>query len=155
MESPFSPLDHLYVLLMMKIPAGVLSDTMSLLHLDQSPAFERYARSLDAYRYEKRPEVTSLRSALGLSSTEFHLAISNLYSVLEVTTSEDGEPEKFHFYHKSFLDFLLDSRRSKQYFIKSPVVHQRCLKMIIRTMSTAVGSDASEYPKLWLYFPEG
>jgi hypothetical protein len=145
-ESPFSALDRLYILVMMQIPEGVLSDTMSLLYLDQSPAFERFVRSLPGYHVAKRPKVTPLRSALGLSSTAFHVAISNLYSVLEVTMSQSGEQKEVRFYHRSFLDFLLDSRRSKQYFIESPVVRQHCLEMIIHTMSTAIDTGASEYP---------
>jgi hypothetical protein len=154
-ESPFSALDQLYMLVMMQIPEGVFSDTMSLLQLDQSPAFERFVRFSYEYPSPQRPKVASCCSALGLSSAAFHVAISNLYSVLEVTMSERGEPEKFRFYHRSFLDFLLDSRRSIQYFIMSPVVHRHCLEIIVRTMSTAVDTDASEYPKLWLDLTEG
>jgi hypothetical protein len=145
-ESPFSALDQLYMLVMMQIPEGVLSDTMSLLHLDQSAALERYARSVRGLRISSRPPVTSLHCALGLSSAAFHVAISNLYSVLEVTMSGNGEPEEFRFHHRSFVDFLLDSRRSKQYFIESPVVHQHCLEMIVCAMNAAVDTDASECP---------
>jgi hypothetical protein len=155
-ESPFSALDQLYMLVMMQIPEGVLSDTMSLLHLDQSPAFERFSRSLPEPRYAiKRPKASSLRSTLGLSSAAFHVAISNLYSVLEVATFANEALEKFRFYHGSFLDFLLDSRKSQRYFIKSPVVHQHCLEMTIRAMNTAVDTNASEYPKLWLHLSDG
>jgi hypothetical protein len=154
-ESPFSALDQLYMLVMMQIPEGVLSDTMLLLCLDQSLVFERYASSLPEDRGLKLPKVTFLRSALGLSEAAYHVAISNLYSVVEVLMSASRQPAQFHFYHKSFLDFLLDSKRSKQYFIKSPVIHQHCLEMIVRAMSTTADTDAGEYPKLWLPLTEG
>jgi hypothetical protein len=153
-ESPFSALDQLYMLVMEQIPEEVLLDTMSLLYLDQSPVSKRVVYSSNPSAFITRPTVTSFRSALGLSSAAFHIAISNLYSVLEVTMSERGKPEKFRFYHRSFLDFLLDSRRSKQYFIMSPVVHQHCLEMIVRTLSTVVDTDASEYPQLWFHLTE-
>jgi hypothetical protein len=150
-ENPFSALDQLYMLVMMQIPERVLSDTLSLLRLDRSPALQRYTGSLHAnpsLKYEK----TSLRSALGLSSAAFHVAISNLYSVLEVKMDEQEALEKFRFYHRSFLEFLFDSKRSNLYFITSPVVQQHCLEMIVRTMNTA---DAGKYPKLWLHLKEG
>jgi hypothetical protein len=154
-EIPFSALDQLYMLVMMQIPEGVLYDTMSLLYLGQSPTIDRFMRSLYERHFVELSRVTCICSLLGLSSAAFCVTISNLYSVLEVTMSESGGPEEFHFYHKSFLDFLLDSRRSKQYFIESPVVHQHCLEMIVRTLSTEVGTDASEYPKLWLHLSGG
>jgi hypothetical protein len=146
-ENPFSTLDQLYMLVMMQISEGVLRDTMSLLYLDQTAILKR----LNSWS----PTLYSYCVALGLSSAAFHVAISNLYSVLGVKMSEGGEPLEFRFYHRSFLDFLLDSRRSEQYFIKSPVVHQHCLEMIIHTVSTATDSDGSKYPKLWLHLTEG
>jgi hypothetical protein len=146
-ESPFSTLDQLYMLVMMQIPEGVLSDTMSLLCLRQTVIFNG--------QIDWSPTVHSHCLALGLSPAAFHVAISNLYSVLEVTTYETQEPDEFGFYHQSFLEFLMDSRRSKQYFIKSPAVHQHCLEMIVHTMNTGVDTDTSEYRKLCLHLTEG
>lgn len=150
-ESPFSVLDQLYILIMMLIPEGVIYDTMSLLHLDQSDVAQRHSGHLfiPLDYDEVRPKVLSYCFALGLSLAAFHVAISNLYSVLEVTVTQSGDPIEFRFYHKSFLDFLLDSKRSEQYFVKSPAVRRICLEMIVRTMSTEVGSAAGEYPNLW------
>jgi hypothetical protein len=136
---------------MMQIPEGVLSDTLSLLHLDQSAAVQKYGCNWREIYDEECPMVYSYCFALGLSLAAFHVAISNLYSVLEVTMSEGGVPAKFQFYHKSFLDFLLDQRRSKQYFIRSPGVRQRCLEMVVRTMGTAVGPDSGKCPDLSLH----
>jgi hypothetical protein len=142
-ESPFSALDQLYKLLMMQIPEGVLSDTMALLHLDQSASYQKF-RIYDYSRSRKLPKVISYCLALGLSSAAFHVAIGNLYSVLEVSGPEGGEPESFQFYHRSFLDFLLDVTRSERYFIGSAGVHRRCLEMVVRVLS----NKASEYPNL-------
>jgi hypothetical protein len=153
-ESPFSALDQLYMLVMIQIPEGVLSDTMSLLYINQSAAMGQFDHIWHQYTPGSRPNLHCYCFALGLSSAAFHVAISNLYSVLEVTASESGELETFRFYHRSFLDFLLDPRRAKQYFIESPVVNQHCLEMVVHAMSTAVDTRTSEYPKLLLHLTE-
>jgi hypothetical protein len=143
-ESPFSALDQLYILIMMQIPPGVLLNTRSLFlllqyrRLLQNPTDNRLFLSV-------APSVRSCCLALGLSSTQFHVAISNLYSVLNVEMSENGEAAKFQFYHKSFLDFLLDPRRCKQYFIGSPDVRQHSLEMIVHTLVTAAYTDTGEH----------
>jgi hypothetical protein len=150
-ETPFSALDALYMLVMMQIPEGVLYDTMSLLYLRESAISEKFEHIWQRYHPRVLPILHYSCFVLGLSSAAFHVAISNLYSVLEVTMDESGKPENFRFYHRSFLDFLSDSRRSQQYFIKSPVVHQHCLEMILRTLSTTTDTNASEFSKLWLH----
>jgi hypothetical protein len=153
-ESPFSALDQLYLLVMKQIPEGVLSDTMSLLRLDHSGAYQNY---MSIFRVLSdlpisHPRVVFYRIALGLSSAGFHVAIGNLYSLLEVTKSPSGEPAELRFYHKSFVEFLLDPKRSKEFSIKSPTVQQHCLEMIVRTMSAAVDADAGEYSNLSFEF---
>jgi hypothetical protein len=140
-ENPFSALDDLYTLLMVQVPEGILYDTLSLLYLDQSNAYHYYAESSEM---ENSPLV-SYCLALGLSITALHATISNLYSVLQVTRSEDGGLDGLQFYHTSFLDFLLDQARSKIYFIRSQVVLQHCLKLVVRALTPASDAKSSEY----------
>jgi hypothetical protein len=83
--------------------------------------------------------------ALSLSTAAFHATISNLYSVLHVTRSEDEELDGLQFYHRSFLDFLWDQARSKIYFIYSQVVLRHCLKLVVRALTPVSGAKFSEY----------
>jgi hypothetical protein len=141
-ENPFSALDDLYTLLMMQVPKGVLYDTLSLLYLDQSGVYHRY---IIANPQVKVSKFVSYCLALSLSTAAFHATISNLYSVLHVTRSEDEELDGLQFYHRSFLDFLWDQARSKIYFIYSQVVLRHCLKLVVRALTPVSGAKFSEY----------
>jgi hypothetical protein len=144
-ENPFSALDDLYTLLMMQVPKGVLYDTLSLLYLDQSFAYDKYHRCNPNCLCKKVSRVVCYCLALSFSKVAFHATISNLYSVLYVTRSKDGELDELLFYHKSFLEFLFDQARSKLYFILSQAVLQHCLKLIVRALTPVSGAKFSEY----------
>jgi hypothetical protein len=144
-EHPFLALDLLYKLLMMQIPEGVLSDTMSLLHLDQSAAAKICDEIWLRYYSTGRPGVLSYCFVLDVSPAAFHVAIGNLHSALEVTTSESGRLKDLRFYHRSFIDFLLDPRRSERYCIRSRAICQHCREMTMRAMLAVVDAEAGEY----------
>lgn len=124
---PLSALDQFYMLIMEQIPKADLLNTLSLftIHLN-------WEDHILSSRDQHHPLILYYCSVLGLSLTAFHMAISNLHSVLNVHKSQSGMPLDFSFYHKSFIDFLSTSTRSgPEYCINTPECLQNCFKAII------------------------
>lgn len=112
---------------MEQIPKADLLNTLSLftIHLN-------WEDHILSSRDQHHPLILYYCSVLGLSLTAFHMAISNLHSVLNVHKSQSGMPLDFSFYHKSFIDFLSTSTRSgPKYCINMPECLQNCFKAII------------------------
>ncbi|KAF9447207.1 hypothetical protein P691DRAFT_776291 [Macrolepiota fuliginosa MF-IS2] len=94
-EYPLSELDFFYLLIMQRIPAKILQTVQWILLTTTIPSFRTLTRLN--------------RQLLGLSSSEFRTACRTLHSVMKV------EDDKIIFYHASFMDFMRDPQRSKQF----------------------------------------
>lgn len=108
-EHPLTELDKFYTLIMRRVPSKVLPIIQRILLLTS---------------YSSTPEVRSqlrgsksgraFTSILGLSDIEFRDTCEFLHSVLELDWSLE-----IRFYHESFIEFLEDPNRSKEFCIYS------------------------------------
>ncbi|KAJ3771050.1 hypothetical protein FB446DRAFT_124834 [Lentinula raphanica] len=89
------------------------------------------------------PTMDTVEQLLALKPGEVSAALAGMHSLLKADHEE--EPGNIKFAHKSLIDFLLDPKRSGQFFIDRPIHHnymaRRCLKLIVdgqcRTQSKA------------------
>ncbi|KAF9443196.1 hypothetical protein P691DRAFT_427602 [Macrolepiota fuliginosa MF-IS2] len=98
-EHPLSELDLFYLLILQRIPTKILRAVQQILLATTVP----YVGGR-AYWISK---------LLGLSLLQFHTACRALHSVMKV------KEDRIVFYHASFMDFMKDHRRSKQFCIGS------------------------------------
>ncbi|KAF9448409.1 hypothetical protein P691DRAFT_759930 [Macrolepiota fuliginosa MF-IS2] len=105
---PLSELDHFYILIMQSIPSEVLPRVQAILLL------LTHVRSWRPRVIHTGNPIPYIANTLGISESQFRNACSALHSVLELDPKGDI---KFH--HTSFMDFLLDSRRSGDFCVYS------------------------------------
>ncbi|KAF9443192.1 hypothetical protein P691DRAFT_738192 [Macrolepiota fuliginosa MF-IS2] len=105
-ESPLSELDSFYLLIVRLIPAKVLQTIQWILLATTIP------------HVRDTPE--RVRRLPGLSTLQFDTACRSLHSVMKV--EGDLERSKIIFHHPSFMDFMQDPKRSKQFCIRSESV---------------------------------
>ncbi|KAF9443929.1 hypothetical protein P691DRAFT_808132 [Macrolepiota fuliginosa MF-IS2] len=96
-EHPLSELDLFYLLIMQRIPAKILRTVQWIL--------------LATFISGAWTDVKSNRQFLGLSQSQFQAACRTLHSVMKV------EGNMIVFYHASFMDFMEDPQRSRQFCI--------------------------------------
>ncbi|KAF9443939.1 hypothetical protein P691DRAFT_839705 [Macrolepiota fuliginosa MF-IS2] len=96
-EHPLSELDFFYLLIMQRVPAKILQTVQWILLATNVPAVE-----IDVKRN---------RQLLGLSPSQLQTACRTLHSVMKV------EADDIVFYHASFMDFMQDPQRSRQFCI--------------------------------------
>ncbi|KAF9442528.1 hypothetical protein P691DRAFT_779366 [Macrolepiota fuliginosa MF-IS2] len=97
-EHPLSELDFFYLLIMERIPMKLLQTVQWILLATKIP------------RVSNGSEET--RQLLRLSPSEFRTACRALHSVMR------AEKSKLVFYHASFMDFVQDPQRSRQFCIR-------------------------------------
>lgn len=107
-EHPLAELDLFYTLIMRRIPPKILSTINRILLLTS------YFSTPDVQVLRLVPKVLELANILGLSEAQFRNACSSLHSVLKLDSFLE-----IRFYHASFVDFLQDSNRSKEFCIYS------------------------------------
>ncbi|KAF9439935.1 hypothetical protein P691DRAFT_740251 [Macrolepiota fuliginosa MF-IS2] len=96
-EHPLSELDFFYQLIMQRVPAKIIQ-TVQWILLATSAA-------------DVLTNVKCNRQLLALSPSQFRAACRTLHSVMKV------EEDNIIFYHASFMDFMQDPRRSRQFCI--------------------------------------
>lgn len=116
-SNPWTHLDAFYTLIMEQVSKEMLPNTLKLLLSFQvvQPQFPLVAAAI-----------------LGFSMATFSAALSKLHSVLKLARSDDGEPRDISFYHASFMDFLTNPERSKDFCIRTP---ERCGMLLIDLIS--------------------
>jgi len=104
-DHPLSALDLFYTLIIRSVPSKILLTIQKILLLhDVTPCL-----GLSSHYIPK--QIFLIANGLGLSESRFLNACAALRSVLEFC------PEAIKFYHASFMDFLKDPRRSKEFCI--------------------------------------
>ncbi|KAF9446041.1 hypothetical protein P691DRAFT_804783 [Macrolepiota fuliginosa MF-IS2] len=98
-EHPLSELDSFYLLIMQRIPPKILQTIQWILLATIILSNGNYAK------YN--------RQLLGLSPSEFRTVCRTLHSVMKVKW------DRITFYHASFMDFVQDPQRSRQFCIMS------------------------------------
>lgn len=144
---PFSELDALYLMIMQNIPSDKFPLTCLLLTLVHLEGEELYWLS--------GSQIITQSNCLGLSEFDYRALCSNLNSVLRVRDSPPPSAirltfkhifqaisrgslgpvystqlnleQHVDFYHKSFVDFLVDPTRSGKYCITTPSVYVNLL----------------------------
>ncbi|KAJ7146538.1 hypothetical protein C8R44DRAFT_898519 [Mycena epipterygia] len=109
-DSPFEPLDKLYMQILSTVPARSHSRLCDILCII---ADVRLSESL-------RLSLHHIEQLLDLRSGDVRLTLRNVHSVLNLG-SEDNH---ITVHHASFLDFLLDRRRSSIFYIGPDSVHR-------------------------------
>ncbi|THU93442.1 hypothetical protein K435DRAFT_967303 [Dendrothele bispora CBS 962.96] len=83
-----------------------------------------------------RESIVLFENMLFLPQGAISLALRNLHSVLEINQYS------FHFRHKSFTEFLLDERRSGEFFLDLPLYHELitrcCMKIVPKASQTGI-----------------
>ncbi|KAF9443937.1 hypothetical protein P691DRAFT_678566, partial [Macrolepiota fuliginosa MF-IS2] len=96
-EHPLSELDFFYLLIMQRVPAKILQTVQWIL--------------LATKTLNVQTDVKRNRQFLGLSPSQFRTACRTLHSVMKI------ERGWIVFYHASFMDFMQDPQRSRQFCI--------------------------------------
>ncbi|KAJ3572680.1 hypothetical protein NP233_g2926 [Leucocoprinus birnbaumii] len=102
-NNPLAEMDFFYSLIMKQVPSNVRETVQRILLIYSIPNIDSPRR---------------ITNSLRLSLTQFRRACSFLRSVMEL---RDSDPEHtadttIHFYHTSFLDFMKNPERSKEFY---------------------------------------
>ncbi|KAJ3560408.1 hypothetical protein NP233_g10855 [Leucocoprinus birnbaumii] len=101
-NNPLAEMDFFYTLIMQCIPLNIQKTVQKIILLSSSMRFN---------------PIGVVRT-LGLSVDQLRQCCLSIRSVMELQDSTSGLREwKFHFYHASFVDFLTDSKWSKEFCI--------------------------------------
>ncbi|KAF9446776.1 hypothetical protein P691DRAFT_761327 [Macrolepiota fuliginosa MF-IS2] len=98
-EHPLSELDLFYLLIIRRVPAKVLQAVQWILLATTIPYVREQTHRISQF--------------LNLSSSQFHAACRTIHSVMKI------EESNVVFYHASFMDFMENPQRSKQFCIRS------------------------------------
>jgi hypothetical protein len=121
-SNPITRLDEFYYMIMRRIPAKLLPVIQQILLLN---------KELDT----STPPTRLLANVLGLTLSELETCLMKLRSVLTLKHYEERllpfEPEwpggaKLFFFHASFMEFLLDPTRSKEFCLNN-LIHWQTL----------------------------
>ncbi|KAF9443194.1 hypothetical protein P691DRAFT_779020 [Macrolepiota fuliginosa MF-IS2] len=122
---PLSELDLFYLLILQRIPAKILQTVQRVL--------------LATTIGELRTNLEGNRRLLRLSSSQFHAACRTLHSVMKVESS------KINFYHASFMDFMRDPQRSKQFCIQLESGNALRTELMTRLQAICDDPDVKPY----------
>ncbi|KAF9441622.1 hypothetical protein P691DRAFT_779739 [Macrolepiota fuliginosa MF-IS2] len=111
---PLTELDIFYTLIMRRVPSKILTAIQRIL------LFVKYSSEVSHWSFLRGllgeidlPII--IANILGLTELQFQNACSSLHSVLKFKSSSHG----ITFYHASFMDFLRDATRSKEFCVYS------------------------------------
>ncbi|KXN81737.1 hypothetical protein AN958_03774 [Leucoagaricus sp. SymC.cos] len=138
--NPLAELDAFYGMIMSRIPHDILpvAQQILLLHHERFFSFENGAPHL---RTRFQLPQWLLANLAGLSLPELADALSSLHSVLMLKKAQRSardqfESATFSFHHASFMEFLVDKRRSGEYWIQDrkhwSSLASRCLHLVNR-----------------------
>jgi hypothetical protein len=102
-EHPLALLDALYARILSNVPPNVMTNTRKLL-LALASDWDRYIVHGDT--------LILLCNWLGMTLDEAYAALHHLYSVLRVPSRGGAHKENLKPFHKSFIDYISDSKRS-------------------------------------------
>ncbi|KAF9439665.1 hypothetical protein P691DRAFT_690118, partial [Macrolepiota fuliginosa MF-IS2] len=127
-----SEFDLFYTFIMQCVPSETLLKIQAILLLVTS------FRISEISGFIQVPKVIACANVLGLSEKEFRNACDSLISVLHF-----GTDMRIAFHHRSFKDFLEDSRRSGKFCIQSHLHPLRCklLAHLDRVHSCSLGKN--------------
>ncbi|KXN83279.1 Cullin-1 [Leucoagaricus sp. SymC.cos] len=137
--NPVAELDALYGMIMSRIPHDILlvSQQILLLHYESLLSHKRYEERRKVVL--QNPQIWVLANLAGLSLRELVDALSSLHSVLMLKQAEGPSQDQFgsatlFFHHASFMEFLVDKRRSREYWIQGQEhwssLASRCLRLV-------------------------
>jgi len=109
-------MDMFYDLIMRQIPSDVVSTVLKILLLNHTAAWS----------------VFRLANTLGLSQDEFDASCGFLQSVLFLKPETEDSYESIRYYHASFMEYMEDPGRSKNFCIYGDVVQELYQEMIQR-----------------------
>ncbi|XP_006463540.1 hypothetical protein AGABI2DRAFT_187110 [Agaricus bisporus var. bisporus H97] len=104
--NPLEGLDLLYLQILGDIPENVFPDTWRIL-----------AHLIDGTNALRGSSARVLCNALRFDQQTFYNALRNIFSVVDVPSSQDVDHRSLRLYHASFQEFLTDPTRSGKYAI--------------------------------------
>lgn len=111
-DQPFAHLDALYTQILISIPPSSWPTAKRLL------GFSLCSRGDESFGL--RPASRSLKGMsviLNLEQDVIYTSLNNCYSVLEIPSPKDAYSKSVTFFHASFVDYLTDSTRSKDFYV--------------------------------------
>ncbi len=129
LEHPLSRFDLVYTLIMQRIPSKILPTIQKILLLQDVAPHYHLASSF--------PKLVGIANILGLSESQIRNACTTLGSVLKLYGAW------IRFYHASFMDFLQDPHRSKEFCIYGEcldVVRQELLERLNLVHAQSTGA---------------
>jgi hypothetical protein len=119
-SNPIARLDEFYCMIMKRIPAKLLPIVQQVLLMNNE------------LQQSDVPPVWSLGNLLGLALPELETSLSKLRSVLMLRPYQNSKftferqsewpgSTKIFFFHASFMEFLLDRTRSKEFCLDDPI----------------------------------
>ncbi|KAF9442635.1 hypothetical protein P691DRAFT_810315 [Macrolepiota fuliginosa MF-IS2] len=134
-DRPLTGLDGFYTLIMERVPPKWLQTVLRILLATRMPNIDNAVANANL---------------LQLSESQFRNACRSLHSVM---TINNNSPPVLYFYHASFLDFLGDPARSKQFWIWSDCAARLLDEVMLRFDKVQVTSDNYNYfpelPVIW------
>ena len=121
-KNPLATMDVFYDLIMRQIPPDVILAVRKILLLDTISTNRPTS-------FERGKSTTNLRHpiyiyCLELSYEELDSCCGHLQSVLSVLKSSDGIPGQISYYHASFMEYMRDPARSKNFCVFGDVVQE-------------------------------
>jgi len=115
-KNPLARMDMFYDLIIRQIPSDVVSTVLKILLLDHTTAWS----------------VFRFANTLGLSRDEFDASCGFLQSVLFLKPETEDSHESIRYYHASFMEYMEDPGRSKDFCIYGDVLQELDREMIQR-----------------------
>ncbi|THU83106.1 hypothetical protein K435DRAFT_844161 [Dendrothele bispora CBS 962.96] len=128
----FSDLDLLYRQIMSSSPnKHRLLQILGVYHCLQGIQVRPMPGTLTHVGFYSRGSISQIKSVLLLPPGAILLALRGLHSVVKV------DRDSLHVRHKSFTDFLLDERRSGEFFLDLPLYHELITRCCMKIMNKA------------------
>jgi len=141
-RNPLAAMDVFYDLIMRQIPPDVILTVRKILLLDTISTNRPTS-------FERGKSTTNLRQpiyiyCLELSYEELDSCCGHLQSVLSVLKSSDGIPGQISYYHASFMEYMRDPARSKDFCVFGDVV-QEVYQEIVRRLDSIHASSGKSH----------
>ncbi|KXN83282.1 hypothetical protein AN958_01615 [Leucoagaricus sp. SymC.cos] len=138
--NPLAELDAFYCMIMSFIPRDVLPVAQQILLLYHETLLSHNRETTPFGQQLELPQIWLLANLAGLSLWELVDALSSLHSVLMLKKVERSKAQDqfrlatLFFHHASFMEFLVDKRRSGEYWIQDQKLWSslasRCLHLV-------------------------
>ncbi|KXN81738.1 Cullin-1 [Leucoagaricus sp. SymC.cos] len=138
--NPLAELDAFYGMIMSRIPHDILLVAQQILLLHQEILLSHNREKTPLRQGLQPPQVWLLANLAGLSLWELVDALSSLHSVLMLRQVEGPARDSpfgsatLFFHHASFMEFLIDKQRSREYWIQDQKhwssIASKCLHLV-------------------------